>query len=775
MADIPLIIGLVGNPNCGKTTLFNALTGARQTVGNWPGVTVEKKTGSFIHDDKKIDIVDLPGIYSLDCITGSNVSVDEQVARDYVLSGEASLIINIVDASNLERNLYLTTQLLEIQVPVIIALNMTDIAQKNGIEIDIAALEQQTGCKVFPVTANKKKGIEALKTALAHAAEYSPTEKRPCYPSALQQAIDTLLPYLGTDSGFARLHIAWGALKLLEGDASVSGLTLSPGTPSVEDLRRSTEEILQEDIDITVADARYRFIGDIVARTVKHPNTASATTSAKIDRIVLNRVLGIPIFLFIMYLMFMFTINLGSAFIDFFDVIGGAIFVDGFSRLLDAIHSPEWLKIVLANGIGNGIQTVSTFIPVIACLFIFLSILEDSGYMARAAFVMDRLMRFLGLPGKSFVPLIVGFGCNVPAIMATRTLETPKDRLMTMTMAPFMSCGARLPIYALFAVAFFPDDGQNLVFLLYLIGIGAAILTGLALKYTLMPSSSSQFIMELPPYHLPTAKGISVLTWRRLKDFILRAGQVIVPMVMVLNILNVTGTDGSFGHQDSEESVLSAIGKTIVPLFKPIGLTEDNWPAAVGAFTGILAKEAVVGTLNALYDSDKTTEENTEFSLTASFEEAVDVVRNNLAELAERISDPLAMNIGDVVNPAAAAAEQEVSVSTYANMRQMFGGRIAAFAYLLLILLYFPCVAVLGAVSREAGLRWAAFMAGWSTAIGYGFALVFYQTATLHAHPFSSVLWISATLLCAAAALWMMRRYAKSSHQRPEQLQPHIF
>jgi ferrous iron transport protein B len=302
-----------------------------------------------------------------------------------------------------------------------------------------------------------------------------------------------------------------------------------------------------------------------------------------------------------MYLMFLFTINVGGAFIDFFDGVAGAFFVDGLGELMSAAGSPDWLRVLVADGAGAGLQVVATFIPIIAALYLFLSVLEDSGYMARAAFVMDRFMRAIGLPGKAFVPLIVGFGCNVPAIMATRTLENERERKLTILMNPFMSCGARLPVYALFAAAFFPQSGQNVVFALYLIGIGVAILTGLLMKQSLLPGSSSGFMMELPPYHLPTLKGVLLRAWDRVRLFVKEAGQVIVVMVLALNVLNSIGTDGTFGNENTEQSLLSETARILTPAFTPLGVQEDNWPAVVGIFSGILAKEVVVGTLDSLY------------------------------------------------------------------------------------------------------------------------------------------------------------------------------
>ncbi|WP_290144283.1 ferrous iron transport protein B, partial [uncultured Parasutterella sp.] len=547
------IVAIIGNPNCGKTTLFNVLTGAKQSVGNWPGVTVEKKTGGFNIDKREITLVDLPGIYSLQ--PSSSVSEDERVARDYVASSEAQAIINIVDASNLERNLYLTAQLLELQIPMVVVVNMLDVAKTHGLEINLEKLQDELGCPVVGIVASRKKGIEELKQALDKQLSEPEAAANPIVFSAdIENAITKIGAILAKQ---AIPRSRWVAEQLVEGDAEI--LKVFPGI-SIDE----AEPILQEidakydgDVDMAMADVRYQFVSKVSQQSIVRAGQAGQTLTDKIDKIVLNRWLGIPIFLGVMYLMFIFAINIGSAFIDFFDILFGAIFIDGFGELLTYLGTPEWLKTILADGIGGGIQCVSTFVPVIACMFFALSFLEDSGYMARAAFVMDRFMRALGLPGKSFVPLIVGFGCGVPAIMASRTMEKKSDRITTVLMAPFMSCGARLPVYVLFATAFWPMNGQNLVFALYLIGIAVAVATGFMLKRTALKGESGAFLMEIPPYHLPTLRNLLLSTWDRLKGFVVRAGKVIVVLVAVLCFLNSLGTDGTFGNEDSDKSVLS--------------------------------------------------------------------------------------------------------------------------------------------------------------------------------------------------------------------------
>ena len=755
-------IALAGNPNCGKTTLFNALTGLNQKTGNWPGVTVDRKTGTYTHEDLEIELVDLPGVYSL---TAS--SVDEEIAREYILSKEAKLIINIVDASNLERNLYLTSRLLEMNVPVLIALNMMDVANERGLEIDIHALESKLGCRVIPIIASKNRGIPALKIAIYQEIDRYKEYRSPAqYPRNLNVAIETFAEKLRTNGRQTDTDPRWMAAKLLEGDLPLEKLVDQELQVELSRARKKLSLELDEDIDIIVADSHYRRISTIVNEVVRRKLEVSETVSDKIDKVVLSRIWGIPIFLAAMYTMFMFTINLGGTFIDFFDMFAGTIFVDGLSALLEPLETPQWLLTLLASGLGGSIQTMATFIPPIGFMFLFLSFLEDSGYMARAAFVMDRGMRFLGLPGKAFIPLLVGFGCNVPAIMGTRTIENQRDRLMTIMMNPFMSCGARLPVYALFAAAFFPMGGQNIVFLLYLIGIAFAVLTALVLKNTLLKGETSHFLMELPPYHFPTVKGILLRTWDRLKSFLVRAGKVLVPVIVVLSFLNSLGTDGSFGNEDTEKSVLSSISKTISPAFTPMGITEDNWPATVGIFTGIFAKEAVVGTLDALYaqigsDGEKTDEENEEFDFWAGINDSFATIPANLGALAGSLLDPLGISIGDVSDMETAAEEQEVETSIFGSMVILFDGKIGAFAYLLFVLLYFPCVAAIAAVYRETNLGWTVFAGLWTTGLAYIAAVIFYQLGTFSVNPAGSLLWTFSMLsifVVAVVIMWLKGR-----------------
>ena len=759
-----LTVAIAGNPNCGKTTLFNLLTGTHQHVGNWPGVTVEKKIGVFEHQSKTVNLVDLPGVYSLS-VAGDESSLDERIARDYILTEQPDLVVNVLDASNLERNLYLTVQLLEMGTPVVVALNMMDIATSRHIQIDTAALSQKLGCPVIGVVASENTGIGPLKDLVVQAATDKARPKHSTiFSGPLEAAISTLMH--PAEGSFHPESMRWLAIKSLEGDEICPAMIDPNMSSEAAKLREALEAETGLDADTLIACARYEFVSQIVDHAVRRTSEISRTISDRVDSIVLNRLVGIPAFLLVMYLMFMFTINIGGAFIDFFDILAGTIFVDGTSELLAMIGAPDWTVTLLATGVGGGIQTVATFIPIVACLFLFLSILEDSGYMARAAFVMDRFMRMIGLPGKSFVPLIVGFGCNVPAIMATRTLDSQRDRTLTVMMAPFMSCGARLPVYALFAAAFFPTGGQNLVFALYFLGLIAAVGTGLLLKVTLLKGKPTPFVMELPPYHWPSLRGILLRSWHRLRDFLTEAGQVIVAMVVVLAFLNSWGTDGSFGNEDSEASVLSEIGRSLTPVFAPMGIEEDNWPATVGIFTGILAKEAVVGTLNTLYAdlADTGAGEEPPYSLTGGLMSATATIRPNLRDAFGMASDPLGLDIGDVSDPIAAAEEQEVDGSVFGTMASLFDGRIGAFAYLLMILLYMPCVAAVGAIWRETGWRWALFASGWTMGMAYGSAVLFYQIATFSRHPALSSWWIGGiifSVLCLAASLAVIGHRSK--------------
>ena len=673
-------VAVVGNPNSGKSTVFNALTGARQRIGNWSGVTVEKKSGTMRIDSESVEVVDLPGLYSVE----SQVSgEDEQIVKAYLETSTANCIINVVDATALSRSLYLTTQLIESGIPIVIALNKSDLAEAQRINIDRDKLSKQLGCPVVSIVAKKRRGIDQLKSVI------------------------NAIPERATK------------------------------VPSASPAKHAQP-----------AEERFDYVDEIVATSVAEEQLESKLTRT-IDHIVLNKYLAFPIFLFVMYLMFTFTINVGSAFIDLFDMLGAALFVDGPRAIFVALGVPDWLTAFLAEGVGGGIQLVGTFIPVIACLFLFLSVLEDTGYMGRIAFILDRLMQQLGLPGKSFVALIVGFGCNVPAVMATRTLDNKPDRILATLMAPFMSCGARLTVYTLFAAAFFPTNGQNVVFLLYLIGLAVAIASAWFVRKELLPVGKSSFSIELPHYHFPTLRNVLTTTWHRLSGFIKRAGKAIVLVVIVLNVVNSVGTDGTFGNTNSEKSVLSEIGRKITPVFYPMGLDDENWPATVGIFTGFFAKEVVVGTLDALYtpvDSD-----DSEFEFWGSVSAAFATVPQNLLSIGDTLLDPLGIDLEEPASLEAAASAQEVEINTIQAMQSLFHGELGAFSYLVFILLYMPCVATIGVIYKEIGRFWAVFSTVWSLVIAYSLAVLIYQAGHLLVNPLESFAWIIAVLAATVA------------------------
>lgn len=760
-------VALVGNPNCGKTTLFNDLTGTHQKVGNWPGVTVEQKTGHFRHADTLFNVVDLPGTYSLH-ISCQEDSLDQQIAQRFVLEKSADLLINIIDASSLERGLYLTTQLMDAGVPVVIALNMIDVADQHGIHIDPYELSRKLGFPVVSLIASRGEGVGTLVDVVNHQLHKEPETNRPITISEpLEQASLRILGLMSQQqSNPSRLE----ATAVLERDASVLQLFS-------EDLQQrmlGEVDALEADLQSSASDAliteRYQWINRSIGSAVHYEAIQRKSISDYLDAVLLNRFLAFPAFLGVMYLMFMVTINFGGAFIDFFDIAAGALFVELPRQLLTAIHCPEWLTALIADGAGGGIQLVASFVPVIGTLFLFQTFLEDSGYMARAAFILDRLMRSIGLPGKSFVPLVVGFGCNVPSVMASRALDTHQDRLLTTLMAPFMSCGARLTVYTLFAAAFFTHNGQNVVFGLYVIGIVLAVLTGMLVRRKMLSRDIAPFIMELPNYHVPTLRGLLIHSWHRLRGFMLRAGKAIVAVVIILNFVNSIGTDGSFNNQNTERSLLSSIGKTITPIFEPLGLKQENWPATVGIFSGIFAKEVVVGTLDALYSDMARTENGPQDSaaptITALLGEAFASIPQNLAKVNDMWGDPLGLSVGDLEDQQAAAQAQEVQLTTIGLMQQLFETPLAAFSYILFILLYMPCVATLGAIYKEAGGAWAFFSATWNTLLAYAVAVTTFQLGSFTAHPQQSMMWTAAMLAIMVTGYLLLMQYGKRQVRR---------
>jgi ferrous iron transport protein B len=673
-------IALAGNPNCGKTTLFNALTGSNQYVGNWPGVTVEKKEGLAKIGGREVTIVDLPGIYSL-----SPYSMEEIVTRDFIIGNNEGneppdAVINIVDATNIERNMYLTVQLLELERPMVMALNFMDEARKAGDEIDIERLSKEIGIPVVPISAKTGENLEEL-LHVAHRMMHlgytiEPDDLYDNFTHEIHHRIGRLIHDNAYD---AKIPAHWASIKLIEGDKIVErALNLDT------DAARQVEEIAQEyeaasdlgDRETMVADSRYRYIEKIVRAAVKKgAGKDAAAVSDRIDKVVTHRIFAVPIFLAMMLVIFAVTFGpVGSWLSD-----GVALIVDSFADwLLNALMSinvATWLVSLITDGIISGVGGVLTFLPQIALLFFCLSLLEDSGYMARAAFIMDRLLRHFGLSGKAFIPMLMGFGCSVPAIMGARTMENEKDRRMTIMLIPFMSCSAKLPVYGLIAAAFFGSWAGLVIFALYIFGLVMGILSGIIFKRTLFAGEPAPFVMELPPYRRPSLNNTLIHVWDRVRGFLIKAGTLILIMSVVLWFLESFGTSFQM-VEDSSMSILASFGNAIAPIFKPMGY--GMWQAAVALLTGLIAKEAVVASLSLFYG----------FSLTA----------------------------GGALVAAAMTGFTPLS----------------AFAFLVFILLYVPCVAAVSTIYKEMNsLKWTALSVGWQIFIAYIMSLIVYQLGRL--------------------------------------------
>ncbi|HIW93489.1 MAG TPA: ferrous iron transport protein B [Candidatus Flavonifractor merdipullorum] len=672
-------LALVGNPNCGKTTLFNALTGSNQYVGNWPGVTVEKKEGKAQVDGKPVTVVDLPGIYSL-----SPYSMEEIVARDFIVGEHPDAIINIIDATNIERNLYLTAQLLELERPMVIALNFMDEVEKHGDKIDIQALSRALGVPVIPITARTGKNIQTL-LEVAHKQMHVGVTVEPddLYDGFTHQIHHKMGQIIHDKAYAAGIPAHWASIKLLEGDKLVQkSLGLD------EEEKRRVEAVCSEyegayvlgDRETLIADSRYRFIQSVVSQSVKKGQKSGALTlSDKIDAIVTHKVLAVPVFLLMMLAMFAITFGPGqmlSDLVDGFISDGVSVWVRGF---LVAAGTAPWVESLLVDGIIAGVGGVLVFLPQIAILFLFLSFLEDSGYMSRAAFIMDRLLRRFGLSGKAFIPMLMGFGCTVPAVMGARTMENEKDRRMTIMLVPFMSCSARLPVYGLMTAAFFAHWSGLVVFSLYILGLVCAIVSGIILKKFVFKGEPAAFVLELPPYRMPTLKNIALHVWEKVRGFLVKAGTLILAMSIVLWFLKTFGWNGGLTMvADAEHSFLGGIGSAIAPLLIPLGF--GTWQAAVALLTGLIAKEMVVSSMSLFYG----------FSMTAS------------------------------------------GATVAAALSGTFADPVAAYAFLVFVLLYVPCVAAVSTIYREMNsLKWTLASIAWQLGAAYLVSFLVYQIGSL--------------------------------------------
>lgn len=597
-------IALAGNPNCGKTTMFNALTGANQYVGNWPGVTVEKKEGRW-KGQKDVVITDLPGIYSL-----SPYTLEEVVSRDYLMKEHPEAVLNLVDATNIERNLYLTTQVLELGIPVVIALNMADLLDKSGITIDTKGLEKALGCTIVKTSALKGTGVqEAVKTAVAEASKRKTAEPKACFSSQVETAINAVEEVLPTS--IAAEQRRWYAIKVLERDSKVlEELKLPVSAKSKADtVITDLEKAMDDDTESIITNERYEYITSLIAKYVKKPKE-KMTTSDKIDRIVTNRVLGIPIFLVVMYVVYAIAVTtLGTYVTDWTNDVFVVAIQDAVTSGLEAIGAAAFLTDLIVNGIIGGLGAVLGFVPQMAILFVLLSILEDCGYMVRIAFVMDRIFRKFGLSGKSFIPLLISSGCGIPGIMASKTIENDNDRRLTIMTATFIPCGAKLPVIALMGgvigskITGFPAGA--LTFIMYVIGIVAVLVSAIILKKTKpFHGEAAPFVMELPAYHIPQAKTVLLHVWERLRGFIVKAGTILLLACIVMWFLAGYGfVDGSFGAvENASDSLLAVLGGAIAVLFAPLGfgLGDHAWASVAASISGFSAKEAIVSTMGTL-------------------------------------------------------------------------------------------------------------------------------------------------------------------------------
>ncbi|WP_288267116.1 ferrous iron transport protein B [Methanobrevibacter thaueri] len=665
-----LIVGLAGNPNVGKTTVFNGLTGMRQHVGNWPGKTVERAEGHFKHGSYDYDVIDLPGNYAL-----SAHSMEEIVSRDFIVDDDSDVIINIVDAANLERNLYLTVQMMELGANLVMALNMNDFAKKKDHIIDVKLMSELLGFPVVEINAKTGDGFDELLTTVEkQAANPIDTSAKLSYGNELKEHLSDMQALIEKDSNLLDVPSVWTAIKLLEKDPIV--IEKVQGSSQKSAIMTETDKvaghlhtIFNEGAEEVVANARYAFIGGLMAEAVKKPAVEKETTTDKIDKIVTNRILSIPIFLVIMYAMFQFTYTLGAPFQDLIDQAFGML-----AEWVGTFIANEYLASFICDGIIGGVGGVLTFLPIIILMFLFLSILEDCGYLARAAFTLDIFMhKLVGLHGKAFIPMILGFGCGVPAIMATRTMENEGDRMLAMMLVPFMSCTARLPIYAIFIAAFFEANHGAILLSIYVLGIVVALIVAAILKRTMFKGLSTPFVMELPTYKVPSVKGVLLHTWEKVKGFLRKAGTIILACSIVLWALSIFPLGVEFGSADS---VLGMIGGAIAPIFAPLGF--GTWQAGVAIIAGLAAKEVVVATFGTLAGMEEDDEEG------------------------------ITQLVHDTFTP------------------------LSAYAFMAFTLLYTPCFAAIGAIKQETNsYKWAATMCAITLVTAYIVSFLIYNVGLL--------------------------------------------
>ncbi|MFW5708827.1 MAG: ferrous iron transport protein B [Chloroflexota bacterium] len=741
MAIHSVKIALAGNPNVGKSTIFNALTGSRQHVGNWPGKTVEKKEGRLHLDGQDIIVVDLPGTYSL-----TAYSVEEIISRDFIINERPGAVVAVVDAANLERNLYLVTQLLELEVPVILALNMTDIARSRGLTIDATKLSDRlNGVPVIEMVGNSGIGIDSLKAAIQQAA--LPHVSQPTtiiFDTALETEIGLLsekiqaIPTLVAD-----YRPRWLAIKLLEDDEDITK-RLAEYQPLLEAARTAAarvEAATGDDAETLITDGRYAYINAIISGALTRPREALETRSDRIDRVLTHRIYGVPIFLLMMWIVFQITANVSGPFLDWVDGLIAGPITNWVSALVGAAAlSGTWVEALLIDGIIAGVGGVLVFVPVLMSLYLVIGVLEDSGYMARAAFVMDRVMRAMGLHGKSFLPMLVGFGCTVPAVYATRTLENEDDRKLTGFLVTFMSCGARLPVYVVIGAAFFGARSGNLIFGMYILGIVVALATGWALKLTVYRNKPPQpFVMELPPYRPPHLRDVWRQTWERTSSFVRKAGTIILATSVVIWILMAipAGSTGNFNDVTPEDSVFGTVSAAAAPIFAPAGF--GDWQASGSLITGFVAKEVIIGTMSQIYVGEETAPDESEFkptffedvaSIGSSFAEATILTAQEIVNIVPRTINILpGISIAEADFMGNAEAPEETTALESA-LTQVFTP-LSAIAFTVFVLLYTPCMVTVAAMRHEFGTRFMFYQVGYTFVVAWLAAVIVYQLGTL--------------------------------------------
>ena len=716
-------VGIIGNPNSGKSTIFNQLTDLAQKTGNWSGVTVEKRTGKFKFKNCEVQLIDLPGLYSLGI--GGKTSLDQDITINYIKEENFDYLINIIDSANFKRNLYLTFQLIERKIPVIIVLNMDDIAKDKDIIIDEKKLSQTLKCPVIAISAKKTNDINKLKDFLIKNKNIqNNVDIFDFYSKKIKEYYSNLEGFLNANKLDEISNN--DKITIIEGNYVNYGDKIKEFAKKICD---NIEKEFGQTSDFVLVNCRYAFIEKFFKKVCKNKSVNSESFSDKIDNVVLNKILGVPIFLMVLYLMFVFCINVGGAFQEFFGLIAEATFIDIPLLVTSKFYTSDWLNILI-YGLGGAIQTVTSFIPIIAAMYIFLSILEDSGYIARSAVIANKIMRFLGLSGHSFLPLIIGLGCNVPAITGTRVLYNHNERISTIMMSPFVSCTARLAVYTLFCYIFFPNNTQNIIFILYLIGILMAILTGLLVKNRSQKIIDSNMLIELPDYKLPKLKTIINSSILKTKSFIFGAGKTIVVVFFIVHLVSTIKIPikNELGTHNNE-NVINIIGRKLTPIFKPMGLQEKNWPATVGIITGIFAKEVVVGTLISLY-ADKSSDPDsvTNLSILSKYKKAFLSVPKKITGIFTDNFDKL-YYLGNNDDKKDYFDDNEVSNKIIKNILNNFDDKLAVLSYLIFILIYFPCVSVFGVISNEIGKKWAVTSALWSTLSAYSVSIIFYQTS----------------------------------------------